>query len=329
MRRETGRAVRRVACLAALWVSSSGLTEASTQTSSQALLAPVGSSGLTPSGDRRPDAAPQPDAAQSPDAAPEAPSAGTDEAERPDAAAPAEPPDGAEGAPGHGGAPHQATPPEPPGDEPPGEAVPGADDPTPGSAPFEARETDLDLASQSPPPPLNALPEDAFVLQPSQMTPEEEARLFAELRRYRGPFAQGRLRLSVLLGGGTNFQDNYLILGAGVGYFPIDGLEASLGGTAWLLGDPFIGTVTPGLTYVFYQVPKIHPYLGAFYRHYFITGDFDDFDAYGGRGGVNLLMGDNGYVGGGVVYERLFDCQRDVWRDCDQWYPELTFAIVF
>jgi len=321
MRRGTRRAVRRAAWLASLWVSSSGLAEVSAQTSAEAPRAPSGGGTPTQSPDAASDPeAPPPEAPQrTPEPGDAPPPAGSDVAERPDTAPPAE----------------AAPPPAPPSSETapsetaPGEATPGADGTVPESVPLEAGETDLDLAAQSPPPPLSALPEDAFVLQPSRMTSEEEARLLAELRRYRGPFAQGRLRLSVLLGGGTNFQDNYLIVGAGVGYFPIDGLEASLGGTAWLLGDPFIGTVTPGLTYVFYQVPKIHPYLGAFYRHYFITSSFDDFDTYGGRGGVNLLVGDNGYVGGGVVYERLFDCQRGVWQDCDQWYPELTFAIVF
>lgn len=149
-------------------------------------------------------------------------------------------------------------------------------------------------------------------------------------RADRGPFAQGRLRISLLLGGGTSFNDDYLILGGGVGYNLVDGLELSLNGAAWLIGDPFLATVTPGLTYAFVMVPQAHPYLGVFYRHYFIGDGFEDLDTYGGRVGVYLTVGQHGFVGAGVVYERRFDCDEDVlWRECDQWYPEVTVAFVF
>src|SRR5690606_3575853 len=92
-----------------------------------------------------------------------------------------------------------------------------------------AEEGASDTPAAEPPEPLESeAPLDAnddfgssepFVLEPSRLTAEEEARLLSELRRYRGPFAQGRLRISVLFGGGSNFRTNYLILGAGVGYY--------------------------------------------------------------------------------------------------------------
>lgn len=213
-----------------------------------------------------------------------------------------------------------------PGEGAPGEGAPAESEGPETEEPAEAPDSAYDYGPTEDPfaAPLES---DGPVLT---LSPEERARLLEEMDRYRGPFAQGRLRISVLLGGGTNFNDDYLVLGAGVGYFLLDGLEASVGGTAWLLGDPFIATVTPGLTYVFYQVPKVHPYLGAFYRHYFIGGEFDDLDSYGGRSGIYWMLGEHGYLGGGVVYERLFDCRSgDVWSDCDQWYPEFTFAFVF
>ena len=300
MRCGTTRTARVAASLATLWVGGGWLAGASAQTS------PEPSPGDTPTeaqpaapSEGAPDAVPPPSEGTTTDPAEGDPASPPDQDAPP--AAPSQPDD------------QRVDPSEETGAEEPG-----------------SEETERHAHPPEPHDPFGDVSRsDGFQLQPSRMTPAEEARLLEELRRYRGPFAQGRLRISVLFGGGTNFQDNYLILGAGLGYFLIDGLEASLGGTAWFLGDPFIGTVTPGLTYVFYQVPKIHPYLGAFYRRYFITGGFDDFDTYGGRGGVNLLLGNDGFVGGGVVYERLFDCQEDVWQNCDQWYPELTVAIVF
>ena len=41
-------------------------------------------------------------------------------------------------------------------------------------------------------------------------------------------------------------------------------------------------------------------------------------------------IGPNGYLGGGVMYERRFDCDETQFRDsCDQWYPEITFSLAF
>lgn len=252
---------------------------------------------------------------------------------------------------GQSGEPPAAVPEAPPGTAPPPDAPPAPAPPTEGADPSSPRDEDLPPPATVPetaeppepspsPPPEDAPPEvdlsepyeppEPFVLEPRGITEEERERAFEELSRYRGPFAQGRIRLSIALGGGTNFRDDYLVVGAGLGYFLLDGLEASVTGMAWFLGDPFIGTVTPGLTYVFYQVPTVHPYLGGFYRHYFIGSGFEDLDSYGGRAGVYLMLGQSGFIGGGAVYERLFGCQEgEVWEDCDQWYPELTFAIVF
>src|SRR5262249_18005433 len=101
-----------------------------------------------------------------------------------------------------------------------------------------------------------------------------------------GPFMQGRMRVSVVLGAGSGgFDSSYLILGGGFGYFVLDGLALEADAQAWLFGDPFTATVTPGVRYVFYQVPKVHPYVGAFYRHYFVD-KLDDFDTYGARAGL-------------------------------------------
>lgn len=209
-------------------------------------------------------------------------------------------------------------PPEPPPTEPapdqPAPLQPERPADEPGATPQPAPAPSDDGPSTDPYPPL----------------PSQTGATTVTPQRYQGPFAQGRLRLSILLGGGTNFDDDYLILGGGVGYYLVNGLELAVDGSAWLIGDPFLATVTPGLTYVFVMVPQVHPYLGAFYRHYFISDGFDDFDTYGGRGGVYLTIGNNGFVGAGVVYERRFDCDDNVlWRDCDQWYPEVTVAFVF
>jgi hypothetical protein len=190
----------------------------------------------------------------------------------------------------------------------------------------------------SPPPPVEpteAEPANAAIGANENATYEEPPTVETEVKPehggYHGPFAQGRTRISVVLGSATGgFDSTYLILGAGVGFFVLDGFAVEVDAQAWLFGDPFTATVTPGLRYIFWMVPKVNPYVGAFYRHYFIENPFDDFDTYGARAGLLLQIGGNGYLGAGAVYERRFSCDNDEFRsDCDQWYPEITFSLSF
>jgi hypothetical protein len=119
------------------------------------------------------------------------------------------------------------------------------------------------------------------------------------------------------------------MLGAGVGIHLVDGLELSIDGRIWVFDDPFVGTVTPGLTYTFYSVPAFKPFVGVFFRHYMIGDDVDDFDSLGFRiGGYLVPAMSRVHFGLALVYERTLDCNDRVWT-CDDFYPELSFAISF
>lgn len=141
------------------------------------------------------------------------------------------------------------------------------------------------------------------------------------------PFARNRVRASVGVGVSSSGRDTYMQLGVGVGYFLTDGLELGLGTDLWLIGDPTIINVTPGLTYVFHQVPVVKPYLGTFYRHAFVF-DFPDLDSIGGRGGL-YFVADHAYVGAGLVYEHWLGCEDNGFVGCDEVYPEIVLAITF
>ncbi|UCE90129.1 MAG: hypothetical protein JSW10_04745 [Pseudomonadota bacterium] len=138
-----------------------------------------------------------------------------------------------------------------------------------------------------------------------------------------GPFNKGSVRLSVLLGRGQAFNNNYTILGAGGGYYVIDGLELGADYEAWLNGDPDIQKLTPQVRYVFHRVPKVKPYAGLFYRRTFVDG-FDDTDSWGGRAGVFFGVGARVYFGAGLVYDRVRDCDEGVYVSCSDTYPELS-----
>jgi hypothetical protein len=144
-----------------------------------------------------------------------------------------------------------------------------------------------------------------------------------------GPFSARALRLSVLIGTGSSSADTYLILGGGVGYYLVDGLELGLDYEAWIGGDPVMHRLSPGIKYVLHFVPTIKPYVGAFYRHTFVN-DYDDLNYVGARAGLYYSPPRGRvYVGGGAVYERLLDCSDGGWVDCDTVYPELFVGISF
>ena len=159
-------------------------------------------------------------------------------------------------------------------------------------------------------------------------TPEPEAPAEAEPKKKDwGPFAKGSKRLSILVGTASTGSDTYFILGGGLGFFVVNGLELGLDYEAWLGGDPFIHRLSPGVKYVLGFVPTIKPYVGIFYRRTMIA-DYDDFSQWGGRVGAFFAPARAKlFVGGGAVYERLFDCSDSSVVDCDSWYPEVMVGI--
>ena len=138
-------------------------------------------------------------------------------------------------------------------------------------------------------------------------------------------FSQGRVHASVVGGTGYAFDNTYLVLGVGVSYYLIDGLNVGLYAESWTGADPTLKKVTPSLQYVFYQVPHVKPYVGAFYRRTYISNQAD-LDSVGGRGGIYIAAGRNAYIGAGVVYESYLDCKR---VSCSDTYPEISFTFAF
>lgn len=143
-----------------------------------------------------------------------------------------------------------------------------------------------------------------------------------------GPFAKGQKQFTVVAGGGDAFNDSYIVLGIGGNYFLTDGLNVGLQLEAWLDGEPSIYKYSALMNYVFYQVPRVHPYAGALVRYTDIDG-LDGLTSVGGRAGVLLSIGRNGYAGFGGVYESYLDCNKRTYVSCDTTYPEFTVAFSF
>ena len=143
-----------------------------------------------------------------------------------------------------------------------------------------------------------------------------------------GTFAKGRTHFVVTGGTGSAFDENYLVLGVGVSYFIVNGLNVGLFVESWTGSDPNLYKVTPSVQYVFYQSPTVKPYVGAFYRRTFVD-DLPNINSVGARGGVYFEVGRNAYLGAGAVYESYLDCSSSIYRSCSSTYPEFSLTFVF
>jgi len=181
------------------------------------------------------------------------------------------------------------------------------------------------LNDQPPPPP----PEPTYQ-EPPPPPPEPDQQPEEPRGRSAGPFSRGSIRISLLIGTGYTPTDDYLILGGGVGYYLVDGLELGLDYEAWILATPVMHRLSPGLRYVFHMIPVIKPYVGGFYRHTFVGNNIDDLNYVGGRVGIYYAPPKGGvYVGGGAVYEHLLNCTNSAFVDCDSVYPEIFVGVSF
>ena len=143
-----------------------------------------------------------------------------------------------------------------------------------------------------------------------------------------GVFSKGRTNLVITAGSGYAFNETYFVLGLGVGYYLIDGLSVGLSVESWSGSNPGLYKFTPSVQYVFYQIAKVIPYIGAFYRRTYIDGR-PDINSMGGRAGVYLAAGRHAYVGLGAVSESYIDCNKTIYSSCSDTYPEVSFVISF
>jgi hypothetical protein len=135
------------------------------------------------------------------------------------------------------------------------------------------------------------------------------------------PYDQGKVSLS--LGGGFNGTNGQI--GGGLGYFVIKGLEVGVEGFVTIQSDTTIGVLGPQARYIVWQVPTIHPYIGPFYRHWFIGDEIEDRDSVGARAGI-ITAQKPFYLSAGVAYERFLGCTDD---NCAFVTPEINLGISF
>lgn len=142
------------------------------------------------------------------------------------------------------------------------------------------------------------------------------------------PFDQGRVSVHLAVTEQSAFDTNRFGLGAGVGYFVLDGLELGAFGLHMFGSGPGLDEVSPSIRYTAQPLVgswPVIPYVGAFYNHWFVGDGLADVDAIGGRAGVMHLRGPL-IVGLGIAYEHTVStCSSS----CDTVYPDVTFGFTF
>lgn len=139
-------------------------------------------------------------------------------------------------------------------------------------------------------------------------------------------FSEGSVSFDIVAGAGSAFNQNYTVLGVGIGYYVVKGLEVGIDVQHWFSGEPSITKVSPQVKYVFSELGSIKPYAGAFYRETFIESQSDE-GSFGFRGGVFFSSSDGMHIGAGIVYEEYLDCEKVI--ECSTSYPEVIFSLHF
>jgi hypothetical protein len=146
---------------------------------------------------------------------------------------------------------------------------------------------------------------------------------------YGDPFAQGMVRSSLSLGGGSAFGDDYFIIGLGSGIFLFDGFELGMDVEFWTGGKNNIYKITPEVKYVLNLNSPFKPYAGVFYRYSSIYG-LPDINSSGVRAGIYYTPGQTVYLGLGVVHEVFHDADRYYHGDAStNTYPEFVIGTTF
>jgi hypothetical protein len=154
---------------------------------------------------------------------------------------------------------------------------------------------------------------------PASAAPAQEA----------GMFSKGNRRVNGVVGWGHSFDNDYLLIGLGVGYYIRNGLDVGVDFEGWFLADPTLYKLSPRVDYVMWQMKRIKPYAGAFYRWNFIGSGIDDKSSLGGRfGAFYQSRGGRSMAGAGMVYERYLNLDDRI-GSSDVFYPEVFVSVSF
>jgi hypothetical protein len=141
-------------------------------------------------------------------------------------------------------------------------------------------------------------------------------------------YSQGKSRLSLTAGYGSWDDRDYAVIGAGAGYYLLDGLEVGVDGDAWVGSKPQFYSVSPEARYILNYSESFKPYIGGFYKRTFYSS-LEDLNSAGGRAGLVSPIGEHTHLSAGVVFEKFFECDEDIYDSCTRVYPELSISFSY
>jgi len=170
-----------------------------------------------------------------------------------------------------------------------------------------------------PPPPSSAPAAPATQPAPAAAQPAPAAAQPAPAPQP-APKKESRGVLYPWLTVGTTFAygQTYGNASAGLGYVMNHGLTPNLEVSYSWGATPTLWAVRPGLIW-FMQIPMLHPYVGAYYTHWFVSGNLPDQNGVGARLGISLGR----VMSLGVTYDRILNCSHQ----CDSWTPLIGAAV--
>jgi hypothetical protein len=114
------------------------------------------------------------------------------------------------------------------------------------------------------------------------------------------------------------YGKTYFDLGVGASYILDWGLAPTVEVSRAFGSSPAFTAFRPGVTW-FVPLP-LHPFVGAYYTHWFVTGDRADQNGIGGRAGLSL-----GIFSLAISYDHAFSCSQD----CEDWTPQVLVGFTF
>jgi len=116
---------------------------------------------------------------------------------------------------------------------------------------------------------------------------------------------------------GTTFAygETYGNVNLGVGYLMKRGITPNVEVSYMFGNTPTVWALRPGVTW-FAPIPRLRPYVGAYYTRWFVGSGQDDQNGVGARLGISLGR----VISLSVTYDRALDCDRN----CDIWSPMVS-----
>jgi len=164
---------------------------------------------------------------------------------------------------------------------------------------------------------LLALPGVARAQSPDPPAPPA---VFAPAARPEPPWWNGKLYTWGSVGTTFAYGQTYGSANVGAGWLMRYGIAPNVELGYAFGNSPTLWSLRPGVSW-YMPVAVLHPYIGAYYTHWFVGGGEPDQNGIGGRAGFSLGR----VLSLGVTYDHALGCSRN----CDSWAPQISAGYSF